>query len=151
ERHGRNVLPDVDVTRTVGWFTAVFPVRIAVAPSGSPNETLTSLVEHLREIPYGGAGFGAVRAELGTAWHRPEVSFNYLGHCDLPVVTGWRLAPERTGSEVGRRGTRPTLLDVTVLVRDGRLQVAWDYDGRLLARTIIEDLATRTLVAMHEL
>jgi len=143
ERHGRDVLPEIDVTRTVGWFTAVFPLRLPVAVTPRPEDTLALLVRHLGEIPHGGAGFGLVRADLDAGWHRPEVSFNYLGHLAVPAAAGWRLAPEAPGRELGLRGTRPTILDVTVQVVDGRLAVLWDYDRTLLARPVIERLADR--------
>ncbi|MEO6027332.1 MAG: condensation domain-containing protein, partial [Candidatus Binatia bacterium] len=143
ERHGRDVLPEIDVTRTVGWFTAVFPVRLPVAVTKQPEDTLALLVRHLKEIPHGGAGFGVVRTDLDANWYRPEVSFNYLGHLSAPGAAGWRSAPEAPGREVGRRGTRPTILDVTAQVVDGQLSVLWDYDRTLLARTIVDRLADR--------
>jgi non-ribosomal peptide synthase protein (TIGR01720 family) len=151
ERHGRDVLPDVDVTRTVGWFTAVFPCRVRVAPSGRPTDTLAGVVAHLGEIPHGGAGFGAVRDALDPAWPRPEISVNYLGHDDPSVTSGWRVASESVGPETGTGGVRPTVLDLVARVVGGRLRLAWQYDRVQLARPLVVSLAERCAAVLSAL
>jgi non-ribosomal peptide synthase protein (TIGR01720 family) len=159
ERHGRDALfADLDLSRTVGWFTAVFPVRVQVAASRRPEDTLTLVARHLREIPDGGIGFGVLRSGLSgpetaaelRALPRPEMSFNYLGRTDPPEGR-WPLAPESAGREVGLRGTRPTILDVTAHVRGAELHVDWAYDATLHHRATIQDLAERFLGALREL
>ncbi len=91
EGHGRQ--PDlfgageVDLSRTVGWFTTLFPFRLAFKQPASPDETLKAAKEQLRKVPRGGIDFGllqylsrdpeVVAARAG--WLRPQVSFNYLG------------------------------------------------------------------------
>jgi non-ribosomal peptide synthase protein (TIGR01720 family) len=154
ERHGREALfPDLDVARTVGWFTAVFPVRLRVAPSRRPEETLRLIARHLTEIPSGGVGYGVMRyadhdPDLTAALRalpRPEVSFNYLGRIDPPERARWRLARESPGREFSMRGARPTILDVTAQVADGGLHVAWAYGAALHRRATIEQLAGRFL------
>jgi non-ribosomal peptide synthase protein (TIGR01720 family) len=151
ERHGRDVLPDLDVTRTVGWFTAVFPFRVRLAPTGRPADTLAAVVHHLREIPHGGGGFGIARHELGPAWPRPEISVNYLGHDDPASTSGWRIAPESVGPETGRGGVRPTLLDLVARVVGGRLRLAWQYDRVLLGAALVDGLAARCATILRAL
>ncbi len=159
ERHGREALsPDLDLSRTVGWFTAVFPVRVEVAASRRPADTLALVTRHLREIPDGGIGFGVLRsglsdaeaAALMRALPQPETSFNYLGRTD-PPERRWPLAPESAGREVGLRGSRPTLLDVTAHVSQAELHVDWAYDATLHHRATIEHLAEGFRVALQEL
>ena len=160
ERHGREaLLPGLDVSRTVGWFTAVFPVRVGVAPSRRPPETLLIVDRHLRAIPDGGVGYGVARCALddaaaaasSRALQRPEISFNYLGRLDPPDGARWRIARESAGREVGLHGTRPTLLDVTAHVANGLLVVAWDYDTRRYQRGMIEQLALRVRTIVCDL
>ena len=96
EGHGRESLaPDLDLSRTVGWFTTLRPVPV---PVGEPiGEVLTATVAALRGMPQHGIAYGAVR------WLRPaddpvaralrqqpaaEVSVNYLGRLDAGVVAG---------------------------------------------------------------
>ena len=58
EGHGReNLFDDVDLSRTVGWFTSIFPVCLEMPGSGSewqPGEALKSVKEQLRRIPSAG-------------------------------------------------------------------------------------------------
>ncbi|PES28329.1 hypothetical protein CN497_25175, partial [Priestia megaterium] len=60
EGHGREELFDgVDLTRTVGWFTSLFPVRLT--PADTLGESIKQIKEQLRSIPNKGIGFGALR------------------------------------------------------------------------------------------
>uniref|UniRef100_UPI0039B6DAA9 condensation domain-containing protein n=1 Tax=Vibrio vulnificus TaxID=672 RepID=UPI0039B6DAA9 len=57
EGHGREELfSDVDLTRTVGWFTSLFPVRLT--PADSVGAAIKQIKEQLRAIPNKGIGFG---------------------------------------------------------------------------------------------
>jgi non-ribosomal peptide synthase protein (TIGR01720 family) len=153
ERHGRtSAFTDLDVSRTVGWFTAVFPVCVRVGDGHDAWASVASVDRHLREIPDGGLGWGAAAYDGNDATDataaamlrglpRPEVSLNFLGRVDPPGVAGWRRAPESPGSELAPRGTRPTVLDVVGQVEAERLQVAWYYDAVLLARALVEEHA----------
>src|SRR5207253_1356835 len=91
EGHGREELLDgVDLSRTVGWFTTLFPVALDMAGDRDWGETLKSVKEQLRAVPRRGLGYGALRylrqgipqAESLAGGPEPQVSFNYLGQFD---------------------------------------------------------------------
>ncbi|MCC6848189.1 MAG: amino acid adenylation domain-containing protein [Deltaproteobacteria bacterium] len=154
ERHGREAASaEIDVSRTVGWFTAVFPLCVRVAASRRPSDTLAAVDRQIRAVPSGGLGWGLAAfgpeatggADGGLVGARPEISCNYLGRIDPPPGLGWRLAPESAGREVAAEGTRPTLLDVVAHVAAERLHVAWHYDAVAYERAAITALAARTL------
>ncbi|WP_431782701.1 amino acid adenylation domain-containing protein [Streptomyces chumphonensis] len=95
EGHGREHL---DLSRTVGWFTSEYPVRVPA--SGDVRAVLRAAKEAKRGVPGAGVGYGVLRhldprgaAELG-AVPPPDVLLNYLGRFAAPSGTGWRL-PER--------------------------------------------------------
>ena len=103
EGHGReDLFEDVDLSRTVGWFTTEYPVLLA-APE-HPGEALKAVKETLRSVPRKGIGYGLlrwlgdaeVRTELALRPH-PEVSFNYLGqmggHAPAPKPAAAASAP----------------------------------------------------------
>ncbi len=113
EGHGREeeMLPGADLSRTVGWFTSMFPVALDLtgididdAFDGGPAaaEALTRARRSLRSLPDNGIGFGLLRrlnpefADRFTGYRRPEVVFNYLGRMTLGEETGapWAGAPE---------------------------------------------------------
>ncbi|HZN73690.1 MAG TPA: condensation domain-containing protein [Micromonosporaceae bacterium] len=90
EGHGREeILDGVDVSRTVGWFTTIFPVRLEVPAGNEPDwrGLVKSVRRQMRAVPGNGLGFGALRY-LGSPAARDrlpaqepgsQVMFNYLG------------------------------------------------------------------------
>ena len=91
EGHGREELVEgIDLSRTVGWFTTIFPVNLDLRGTVGPGEVLKSVKEQLRRIPQRGIGYGLLRylrgdenlaAQLRSA-PQPEIAFNYLGQFD---------------------------------------------------------------------
>src|SRR6185295_4340563 len=83
EGHGREALFEgVDLSRTVGWFTTIYPVRLKRAPGGL-GEALMGIKEQLRRVPQRGIGYGMLRYLAGeTLESEAEVGFNYLGQFD---------------------------------------------------------------------
>jgi non-ribosomal peptide synthase protein (TIGR01720 family) len=90
EGHGREeILDGVDLSRTVGWFTSIFPVALDVATSDEPNwrDLIRSTRRQLRTIPGNGSGYGALRYLRSPATQEqlpfhgpgPQIAFNYLG------------------------------------------------------------------------
>ena len=62
EGHGREELWDgLDLSRTVGWFTAIFPVALELAPDVNPVAALKSIKEQLAYIPRRGVGYSLLR------------------------------------------------------------------------------------------
>ncbi|HZN06889.1 MAG TPA: amino acid adenylation domain-containing protein, partial [Pyrinomonadaceae bacterium] len=91
EGHGReDLFDDVDLSRTVGWFTSAFPVVLEAKAGLSPAAMLQSVRQQLREIPRQGVGYGLLRYvhDDDSVAHEicrlpvPEISFNYLGQLD---------------------------------------------------------------------
>ncbi|WP_239130436.1 condensation domain-containing protein, partial [Sinosporangium siamense] len=94
ERHGRHPVGGLDLTRTVGWFTSVHPVRLDVAgldpeqvAAGAPEagRLLKRVKEQARAVPGDGLGYGLLRhlnpetAQRLAALQKPRIGFNYLG------------------------------------------------------------------------
>jgi amino acid adenylation domain-containing protein/non-ribosomal peptide synthase protein (TIGR01720 family) len=157
EGHGREELFDeVDLSRTVGWFTAGFPLVLHGAPldaSGDehPAATLKRVKETLRGIPGRGLGFGVLRylspdpetrAALGPGTEA-EISFNYLGRFDRQSGDSVLLgeASEPTGPDQAQAGRRRFLLEINAILSEGQLRVTWTYSIRLHRRVTVERLA----------
>jgi amino acid adenylation domain-containing protein/non-ribosomal peptide synthase protein (TIGR01720 family) len=159
EGHGREeVVPAVDLSRTVGWFTTLFPVALAV-DSTAPGALLQSVKEQLRAIPDRGFGYGVLRylrggeaAALLAALPAPRVSFNYLGEFDGSFEGGlFAPAAEPSGAAQSPRQRRPHALAVSLLVASGRLRVDWGYSADLCDRGTIERLAATYAASLREL
>ncbi len=144
EGHGRDVLGEaMDVSRTVGWFTTVFPVHLSL-PSDSPNGSepeIDAVVRAVRgaldALPMRGAAHGltrylapdeSVRAALA-AQPRPAVLFNHLGTHDLtlPAASRLRVTDEPQGLARSVEAPRPYVLEINARVECGALIVAVEY------------------------
>jgi non-ribosomal peptide synthase protein (TIGR01720 family) len=158
EGHGReDIAPEVDVSRTVGWFTTLYPVRLD-KPDDDPGEALKSVKEASRRIPQRGLGYGLLRylgdeltrGQLQTL-SRPDVSFNYLGQIDpaLGDESLFDLAREGRGPERSLRGERAHLIDINGGIGGGCLQMEWTYSANFHRRATIERVAEAFIAALR--
>jgi non-ribosomal peptide synthase protein (TIGR01720 family) len=160
EGHGREgELLEADLSRTVGWFTTIYPVMLEVGGSDE-GEHLKSVKEHLRGLPHGGLNFGVLRylgppeirerlAQMPVA----DVSFNYLGQFDQVLNQGGLLRPARESSGLGHSsaGKRPYLLEISGGISDGRLQLAWIYSSALHRQESIAEFASEYIEALRRI
>ncbi len=160
EGHGREqVFPDTDLSRTVGWFTTIYPVVLELEPAPQDSATtevaLTALINHVGEIvggvPLKGIGYGLLRylcddAEIRERMRQlpaAEISFNYLGQFGESMSDGghFRLSSEPTGETRSRSGKRSYLLEVVAIVTSGTLQVSINYSRNVHRKETIDTLA----------
>ncbi|WP_230684381.1 amino acid adenylation domain-containing protein [Burkholderia cepacia] len=152
ESHGRHVSDaPIDLTRTVGWFTSIYPVVLEADARHTPEEALRAARRQLRTIPAEGFSYSllrylspddAVRDSLA-ALPNADILFNYHGQLDtvLQQSEGWRPAAEDLGSLRAERSQRTHAFEIVAAVVDGRLQVDWRYGERLHRRQTVENLA----------
>ncbi|MFL6122875.1 amino acid adenylation domain-containing protein, partial [Actinophytocola sp.] len=160
EGHGREPLfDDVDLSRTVGWFTSVLPVELCSPAAGGWGDQLKATKELLRAVPRHGIGYGLARylradtaAELATA-PAPALSFNYLGRLDRQRDTGGRFRdrPETLGTERDPDGERTHLIGVTALVSADTLRLYWGYSANRHTEETVRRVAQRYLAHLTDL
>ena len=158
EGHGREpALPggEVDLSRTVGWFTSVHPAWLDLRGVERPGEVVKAVKERLRRVPGRGLGYGVLRYLRREELPAPpaEVSFNYLGQVDLFLAASSRFAvdPEPPGMPRSPLAARRYRLEVNAWVRDGRLTVHWAYGGQRHRRETVERLAEGFLSSLRAL
>ncbi|WP_315782233.1 non-ribosomal peptide synthetase, partial [Bradyrhizobium sp. SZCCHNR2011] len=167
EGHGReSIFPTVDLSRTVGWFTTMFPVRLDAgqvdlrdALHGGPaaGVVLRRIKDHLRDVPHGGIGWGLLRylnpetVKILQSLPRASISFNYLGRFDERGAAGWRMAAEDAGSSIAAERERDHLIEVVSVIQGGTLLVEWRWWPDAHDRASIADLAERFRAALKGL
>ncbi|MGU3435771.1 non-ribosomal peptide synthase/polyketide synthase [Actinomycetes bacterium M1A6_2h] len=148
EGHGRedSVLPGADTSRTVGWFTSVFPIRVdltdvdvdeALRGGTAVGAVLRSAKESVSRIPDNGIGFGILESAHPEQFpRRPQIAFNYLGRVPHPPEADWAPA-----GRFGDLSPRPdddmpadAVIGIDAIVDDGCLRVRIGYAGGLLRR-----------------
>jgi amino acid adenylation domain-containing protein/non-ribosomal peptide synthase protein (TIGR01720 family) len=156
EGHGReDVLPDVDLTRTVGWFTTTFPVALDLPGEGGWAATLKSVKEQLRAVPGRGLGYGALRyladPPLPPATE-PQVAFNYLGEFDWPVGGGLiHAVPAGLAADADPDAERPHLLEVVGAIERQQLELTWFYSDQVHHESTMRRLAGEMAEALREI
>ena len=161
EGHGREEMESgLDLSRTVGWFTTIFPVVLAAAPDSDPGALLRAAKETLRAIPRHGIGYGILRylrtddetAPLASG-PSPEVAFNYLGQLDaaLGASARWGVAPESAGPDQSPRAKPRHSIEVNAFVLDGELRVSWTYAATRHSAETIERLAGDYIAGLADL
>ena len=135
EGHGREALfDDIDLTRTVGWFTSMFPVRLEV-PGDDLGSALKAVKEQLRKIPDRGVSYGLlrylhddaeVRATLSALPH-PDVAFNYLGQFGHTGLGSAAIKPaaESPGPMASPLEPRSHLIEINASIVGGRFRMDW--------------------------
>jgi amino acid adenylation domain-containing protein/non-ribosomal peptide synthase protein (TIGR01720 family) len=161
EGHGRESLDEsLDISRTVGWFTTIYPVRLELKEGEDAGDGLKRVKEEVRGIPRRGIGYGLLRYLSGGEIReqldgraRAEVSFNYLGQFDQTLGNLELFGSVQEEAESARSGCnlRSHLLDIKAYVHKGRLQVEWVYSEAVHERTRIEALAGEFMAALRRL
>ena len=159
EGHGREALfDDVDLSRTVGWFTTMTPVRLALTDPTDLGACLKQTKEALRRIPDGGIGYGLLRhvsddGQRLRAADPPQVVFNYMGQFDqaLPAASPFRLASSAFGPPAHAQQHRSHVLEIDSVITSDRLRIDWRYSEHLHREQTIERLASAFIDALTEL
>ncbi len=161
EGHGRESLfTDMDLSRTVGWFTSIFPIQLQLEDGNDPGVALKSVKEQLRRLPKRGIGYGILRYLSGVEISQqlqtlpiPEVSFNYLGQFNQELLASSvaKLAKESPGALQNLQGHRHHQLEVDGMIVDGQLQIKWTYSQNFHQRATIESLAEELIANLQRL
>ncbi|GAB1541057.1 hypothetical protein NUACC21_37270 [Scytonema sp. NUACC21] len=162
EGRGREVIfPNIDLSRTVGWFTTLYPVLLDLEDVAHPDAVLNAVKEQLRCIPNEGIGYGILRylSENGAITEKlrslpqAEVSFLYLGQLDRGMPNSSLFVPtdEPIGLLHSPRGSRSHLLEVNGFVTGGCLHLNWTYSENLHQRATVEALAQDCVATLRAL
>ncbi|MFC9538783.1 amino acid adenylation domain-containing protein [Lysinibacillus sp. NPDC056959] len=154
EGHGREEIIDkVDLSRTIGWFTSIYPVFID-ANKVREDKDLKNLVkivnEKLQTIPNRGIGFGLLRylndsqdeSDKLRNFPAAEVKFKYLGQFDQTFNSSiFKMDQRFKGGDIDNRGGRSYILDILAMVTDKRLKINWEYSCNINHQITIQKLA----------
>jgi non-ribosomal peptide synthase protein (TIGR01720 family) len=161
EGHGRDLdAPALDVSRTVGWLTALYPLVLDLNGVHGELAALRAVKEQLRRIPDHGLGYGLLRyasdEPTRAALARspvPEVSFNYLGQSRPPSPTNRLFAHVEhvAGGDCDPANARAHRFEVDALVADGHLCIRWSYDPLVDDAADIELLAADSVARLQAL
>ncbi|WP_442604724.1 amino acid adenylation domain-containing protein [Paenibacillus elgii] len=153
EGHGReHSVSDMNLTRTIGWFTSMFPVCIRLSADAPLGETIKSVKEQLRRIPDRGISYGALRychpdeaVRTALTASEPEALFNYLGQFDQAEAgeaKEWlSFTRDAAQDHSSPRNHGTSLLELNCSIVQGQLHLFMKYSRRHYEETTITGLA----------
>jgi len=145
EGHGREeIIEGIDLTRTIGWFTTLFPFVLNTPADEGVSYLVRQTKEQLRQVPHKGIGYGLWKywqsQESSTKSH-PEISFNYLG--ELPA----NQANDATAYSFGLAGSKQTeltyALNLNGMIQGRELAFSCQYNSRQYTANQITQLMER--------
>ena len=161
EGHGREEFNgEINLSRTVGWFTTICPVLI---DTGTPSAAISRLVrihEQLRDLPVRALAFGLLRYLANTDCRRimsdlpqPEVIFNFMGQSRQSSAAGslWRPAAESSGPSRSPRQPRSHLIELNAEIIDGALSAEFTYSTDCYLPATVASLGARFHSALEAL
>lgn len=153
ENHGRH-LAGIDTSRTVGWFTAMYPVKL-VLEEERLDEQIRSIKQQLQQVPHHGLGYGLNRY-LGPSspkekLPRSEIRFNYLGQFGPELNNEYFSFEQQYGLETAPQHPVSTKLEINTLVIEGCLQVAIHYNRKAFHAATIQWILDRFFHYLDEL
>jgi non-ribosomal peptide synthase protein (TIGR01720 family) len=160
EGTGRDAsMANVDLSRTVGWFTSLYPIALQLTSDGDWNDDLRAIQRQLKEVPNGGVGFGALRylsadrqlrQELQSLPH-PQIVFLYEGRSSVvsDTDTFFSMAAESSGPPHSPRTELSHLLAIRAGVQSGCLQIDCAYSSRVFLRDTVRNLADSMIQELH--
>ncbi|MCO4850613.1 non-ribosomal peptide synthetase [Bacillus vallismortis] len=159
ESHGReDVLDGVDVSRTVGWFTAIYPLLVKLNADLPDSEegivhVLKTTKDTLRRVPDKGFGYGVIKyltppdkKDINFT-DAPEIIFNYLGQfesnspTEAPEEEAFSFSPLGAGDDISTTWNREQSLDISAIAAEGKMTVNMTYDNARFQRKTIEQLS----------
>ncbi len=159
EGHGReDLFEEVDISRTVGWFTSVYPFYLEINRT-QIGDIIKQVKEQYRRIPRNGIGFGLlkyladkdIRKQM-QAIAEPAIGFNYLGQFDQSAGDIQNIgAPlPAPGRERGKENQRVHLLEIGGSVFEGKLRFTWSFSAKVFRAQTIERWAEDYITALRE-
>ena len=146
EGHGReDILEDVDVSRTVGWFTSIFPFILETSDNNS-IDILLKVKKDLNTIPNKGIGYGILKHLTGIKYKDPKASveFNYLGDFGSSVASDSRsiieYSTEDIGDNVDSSNGNEALLSVLGLISNDQLKLSLRFSQSVYHKKTIDKL-----------
>ncbi len=149
DSHGRETLTDqIDLSRTIGWFTNMYPLSLEISETGEILQDLKLIKDKLLIIPNKGLSYGMLRylnsdtSKCGWNNFMPQLAYNYLGKfSDHSSEKYFNIVSMTSGFDRGPQNIRPHLLDLNCFIQDNNFIFYWLYSQNIHAEITVKNWA----------
>jgi non-ribosomal peptide synthase protein (TIGR01720 family) len=136
ESFGRDLgIEGVDVSRTIGWFTSLYPLKLKLSGKKTLEEIIIYVKEKMKAIPHQGIGYGLLRylnekTNKSLKKIKIPISFNYLGihHLEPGQGKNFEFSNKYTGHNIGYKNHREYQLEINCGINDGQLSIDFNFN-----------------------
>ncbi|NGT50327.1 non-ribosomal peptide synthetase, partial [Clostridium perfringens] len=130
EGHGReDILENIDISRTVGWFTSMYPMLLETKKNEDLDYRIKNIKETLRSIPNKGIDYGINKYINNQDLNlKPEISFNYLGEFDNDLPDGLSISNLDIGNFYGNNICKEFAIDINARLINNKILISFTYD-----------------------
>lgn len=149
EGHGReDIIPNIDITRTIGWFTSIYPVILDVGEKNDIGILIKQVKETLRKIPNKGIGYSILKYLTNKENMKlefklkPQIGFNYLGQVEgSDEKSEIKISDVEINScNISKTFNKQHLVDVNGMIINGELRLRFSYNQNMYSRDSILEL-----------
>jgi non-ribosomal peptide synthase protein (TIGR01720 family) len=159
EENGREVIfDDVDLSRTVGWFTNIAPVFLDIKEVDEVEEVIKTVKDQIRSFPNQGLGYGVLRYLQDNKFQmellqKSEILFLYLGNLEqtLPKSSLFKLSPKSGGLTRSLEGERSHVLEIQAAISQNKLTVDWSYSQNIHRQETVQQIANDFLATLRSI
>lgn len=153
ENHGRH-MDEIDVSRTIGWFTAIYPIRVT-RDDASIGDEIKTVKEAIRKVPFNGLSYGLLHhmdSANPPAAKQVEVRFNYLGQFDSEVDTPlFSYSHIPSGPDVSPQNHMTAKIEINAMILKGTLEIDINYSQKAFNPETVKKFANDYINNLKEI
>lgn len=159
EGHGREDIADnLNITRTIGWFTSKYPVLFQLEDSYELSIDIKTVKETLRHVPQKGIGYSILRYITLPMWNNeecfclePEICFNYLGQFDNNITSDiFTTSNISSGDNSNKENMSTYAVSVGGMIVKNQLLIKFTYNTKEFYKETIETLSRSYIKILQE-
>lgn len=160
EGHGReNISEDIDVSRTVGWFTSKYPVLFNIEDCCDLSSEIKNVKETLRHVPLKGIGYSILRYLTLPMNNKdicfklePEICFNYLGQFDYDIKNDlFTISNISPGSNISEENEFNVSLSVGGMIIKNKLVMKFTYNSKEFLKATMDNISSIYIKNLKEI
>ncbi len=159
EGHGREAgAENVNINRTIGWFTSLFPFKVDLQTNSIISEEIKAIKKQLQNIPMNGLSYGVIKylreddvSQKLRMIPNPEISFNYLGKFQEENNSAFSIAEFGLRNERAPLNKRQFKIDISAIIAENKLIIRWFFSKKLFSEATIERLSENLIEILRNI
>ena len=148
EGHGREYINNkIDITRTIGWFTSVYPVYLDITGCKDIKESIVKIKETMRKVPNNGFDYQILKyfyvSDKNKVYKQNQncqFGFNYLGDYGNSNYGIFEKSIIEVNGSFGDDVKQKNPIEINSLIIDGKLKIEFSYSEEEVSKDLMMSL-----------